>query len=86
MPSSSGGTYIVAMTRKRKFTASVWREGKWFVAQCLEVDVATQGRSESAALSNLADALALHFDAPQHFAGVEIDEVKQAIAARGTCN
>ncbi|MGH7433571.1 MAG: type II toxin-antitoxin system HicB family antitoxin, partial [Candidatus Methylomirabilales bacterium] len=28
---------------KRTFTASVWREGDWFVAQCLEVDVASQG-------------------------------------------
>jgi predicted RNase H-like HicB family nuclease len=50
--------------RKKKFTASVWREGRWFVAQCLEVDVASQGRSESAALKNLADALALHFTPP----------------------
>ena len=49
---------------KRKFTASVWREGRWFVAQCLEVDVASQGRSESAALKNLADAIALHFTPP----------------------
>ena len=52
------------MRRRRKFTASVWREGKWFVAQCLEVDVASQGRSEAAALKNLADALALHFTPP----------------------
>ncbi len=50
--------------RKKKFTASVWREGKWFVAQCLEVDVASQGRSESAALKNLADAIALHLTPP----------------------
>ena len=49
---------------KRKFTASVWREGKWHVAQCLEVDVASQGRSETAALTNLGDALALHFSPP----------------------
>lgn len=52
------------MTKKRTFAASVWREGKWYVAQCLEVDVASQGRSESAALKNLADALALHFKSP----------------------
>ncbi len=50
--------------RKLKFTASVWREGKWFVAQCLEVDVASQGRSEAAALKNLSDALSLHFTPP----------------------
>jgi len=47
-----------------KFTASVWREGKWYVAQCLEVDVASQGRSEAAALKNLADALELHYTPP----------------------
>jgi predicted RNase H-like HicB family nuclease len=52
------------MTRKKTFTASIWREGKWYVAQCLEVDVASQGTSESAALKNLADALALHFTPP----------------------
>ena len=46
------------------FSASVWRESKWYVAQCLEVDVASQGSSESAALKNLADALALHFTPP----------------------
>jgi len=48
----------------KKFTASVWREGKWWVAQCLEVDVASQGRSEKAALKNLGDALLLHFSPP----------------------
>ncbi len=52
------------MTKKSKYTASIWREGKWYVAQCLEVDVASQGTSESAALKNLADALALHFTPP----------------------
>ena len=52
------------MSRKRKCTASVSREGKWFIAQCLEVDVASQGTSEAAALRNLADALALHFRPP----------------------
>ena len=52
------------MNSKRIFSASVWREGKWFVAQCLEVDVASQGRSKAAALRNLADALELHFTPP----------------------
>ncbi|MEX2649358.1 MAG: type II toxin-antitoxin system HicB family antitoxin [Alphaproteobacteria bacterium] len=50
--------------RESRFSASIWREGKWFVAQCLEVDVASQGRSESAALKNLGEALALHFAPP----------------------
>jgi predicted RNase H-like HicB family nuclease len=46
------------------FTASITREGSWYVAQCLEVDVASQGRTERSALANLADALALHTRAP----------------------
>jgi predicted RNase H-like HicB family nuclease len=49
---------------KRTFTASVWQEGKWFVAQSLEVDVASQGETETEALANLTEALSLHFEAP----------------------
>ena len=50
---------------KRNFSASVWQEGEWFIAQCIEVDVASQGESEEEALENLRDALELHF-APPH--------------------
>ncbi len=49
---------------KRSFTASVSQEGDWFVAQCLEVDVASQGETEADALANLEDALELHFMPP----------------------
>lgn len=49
---------------KRNMTAAVWQEGKWFVAQCLEVDVASQGVTEADALENLRDALELHFTEP----------------------
>ncbi len=50
---------------KRPFAATVWREGKWFVAQCLEVDVASQGETEKAAVANLREALELHFEPPR---------------------
>ncbi len=49
---------------KKSFTASVWREGDWFVAQCLDVDVASQGKSEDEALANLKQARALHVEPP----------------------
>jgi len=49
---------------KREFTAAVWREGDWFVSQCLEVDVASQGRTEEEALESLKEALELHFQPP----------------------
>jgi predicted RNase H-like HicB family nuclease len=49
---------------KRTFTASIMQEGDWYVAQCLEVDVASQGETEVEALVNLREALALHFTPP----------------------
>ena len=49
---------------KRNFNATVWQEGAWFIAQCLEVDVASQGTTEEEALENLGEALELHFTPP----------------------
>ena len=45
-------------------TAIVRQEDGWFVAQALEVDVASQGESVRAALDNLGEALELHFEPP----------------------
>jgi len=50
---------------KKRFTASVLKEDRVFVAQCLEVDVASQGTTEAEALANLREALELHFEPPQ---------------------
>ncbi len=49
---------------KGQFSASVWREGDWYVSQCLEVDVASQGETEEEALANLSEALALYYESP----------------------
>ena len=46
----------------QELTATVWQEGEWFVAQCREVDVASQGLTEDEALDNLREALELHFE------------------------
>jgi predicted RNase H-like HicB family nuclease len=51
--------------KTQTFTASVWQEDSWFIAQCLEVDIASQGKSEQEALANLAEALELYFEPPQ---------------------
>ena len=50
---------------KRPFAATVWREGDWYVSQCLEIDVASQGETEEKALANLKEALELYFETPQ---------------------
>jgi len=44
------------------FAATVWREGNWYVSQCLEIDIASQGETEEEALDNLKEALELHFE------------------------
>ena len=49
---------------KQTFIASIWQEDDWFVAQCLEVDVASQGETAEAALTNLREAVKLYFEAP----------------------
>jgi predicted RNase H-like HicB family nuclease len=45
-----------------RLTAAVTRDGAWYVAQCLEVEVASQGPTVEAALANLQEALALYFE------------------------
>jgi predicted RNase H-like HicB family nuclease len=50
---------------KQRFTAVVSQEDEWYIAQCLEVDVASQGESELTALGNLREALELHFEEPR---------------------
>lgn len=48
------------------YTAIVHQEGEWFVAQCAEIDVASQGRTAEEALANLTEALELYLeDAPE---------------------
>lgn len=49
---------------KRKFAVSITRDGDWYVAQALEVDVASQGETEQEALDNIREALELYFEPP----------------------
>jgi len=40
----------------------VWREGKYYVAQCLNVDISSFGKTKKEALGNLDEAIALFFE------------------------
>ena len=51
-------------TVKKGFSAVIWPEDDWYIAQCLEVDVASQGRTRKEALDNLREALELYFEDP----------------------
>lgn len=45
-----------------RFTAAVTHEAPRYVARCLEVEVASQGKSIEEALANLKEALELYFE------------------------
>ncbi len=66
---------------KREFTASVTQEGAWYVAQALEVDVASQGESVEEALENLREALTLYFEPPTSAVMPRIERIEVDIAA-----
>ena len=66
---------------KKTFTASIWREGDWFIAQCLEVDVASQGETTEAALDNLREALELHFEPPVATVTPQVQSIEVDISA-----
>ncbi|MBI2451229.1 MAG: type II toxin-antitoxin system HicB family antitoxin [Parcubacteria group bacterium] len=48
--------------KKTSLTNIVWKEGKYYVAQCLNVDVSSFGRTKAEALKNLEEALELYFE------------------------
>lgn len=66
---------------KQTYTASVWQEGEWHIAQCREIDVAAQGATEDEALANLRDALELHFTPPVATVAPTLRTVEVEIAA-----
>jgi len=48
-----------------RLTAAITHEASWYVARCLDVEVASQGETVEEALANLREALELYFeDAP----------------------
>lgn len=47
---------------KPNLISVVWKEGKYFVSQCLNVDVSSFGKTKKEALKNLEEALELYFE------------------------
>lgn len=39
----------------------VWKEGKYYVSQCLNVDISSFGKTKNESLKNLSEALDLYF-------------------------
>jgi predicted RNase H-like HicB family nuclease len=61
------------MQTTRQFTAIIEREGELFVAQCPELDVASQGTSVEGARANLVEAIELFLET------ASADELRQRL-------
>ena len=48
--------------RKIDLKNVVWKEGKYYVAQCLNVDISSFGKTKKEALRALDEALELYFE------------------------
>jgi len=66
---------------KKDFSVTIWQEDEWYIAQCLEVDVASQGETEGEAVENLRDALKLHFTAPVATILPHVQKIELEVAA-----
>ena len=57
----------------------VWKEGKYYVSQCLNVDISSFGKTKKEALKNLSEALDLYFEEKNipKFQQVETPEIFQ---------
>ena len=62
-----GIPYIIQLMRKISLQNVVWKEGKYYVAQCLNVDISSFGKTKKEALSNLEEALGLYFEDKKGF-------------------
>ncbi len=51
--------------KKTQVESIVWKEGEYFVAQCLSVDVSSFGKTKVEALKMLDETLELYFDEPR---------------------
>ncbi len=58
-PPSPVKCYNLTM-KKLELHSVVYQEGKYWVAQCLDVDVSSFGQSEKQALANLREAVELY--------------------------
>jgi predicted RNase H-like HicB family nuclease len=48
--------------RKIDLKSVVWKEGDYYISQCLDVDVSSFGKTKKEALDMLQDALELYFE------------------------
>ena len=55
-------SHILPHMNKIELENAVWKEDKYYVAQCLNVEVSSFGKTKKEALKNLEEALELYFE------------------------
>ncbi|MBX9687425.1 MAG: hypothetical protein K2X27_12030 [Candidatus Obscuribacterales bacterium] len=50
---------------KEKFNAVLFEENGWQIAQCVEIDLASQGNTKDEAFANLQEAMRLNLQYPR---------------------
>ena len=50
------------MQKQKNFVYVIWKEGKHFVSQCLNVDISSFGKTKAEAAQNLEEALELYLE------------------------
>lgn len=67
--------------KKIQLQSIVWKEGKQYVAQCLNVDISSFGKTKKEAVRNLQEALELYFEEERTptFQKIEHPELVQSV-------
>ena len=51
----------------------VWKEGRYYVAQCLNVDVSSFGKTKKEASMNLREAIELYFEGAKSIVATKVE-------------
>ena len=63
-------------------TVKIEAEEEWYVATCLENDIASQGKTIDEAIENLKDAIALYYEDEINRAELDLFQNKQVYITR----
>jgi predicted RNase H-like HicB family nuclease len=58
----AGGHGVWYVVKSLEFSSIISKEGKWYVANCPELEIASQGESVQSALNNLREAIELYLE------------------------
>lgn len=60
---------------RKKFTAVINKEGGWYVAHCVELEVVSQGKTIEESQANLKEAVELYLESfePEDFPGSDTE-------------